>query len=232
MGLNSRIVALDVLRGVAIILMIGFHFCFDLNHFGLVALDIYYGDFWRYFRFLIVTLFIFVSGYTLTVVHQEGIKWRFALNRSARLAGLALIISAVTYVLFPHSWIYFGVIHFFALASIVVLPLVPFPKISLLLAMVLYALYWVDVLHLHVLFEWFHAHFGLPRHSEDLVSLIPWITPMLVGIFAGHYVVFPSISRGTITQSIAFLGRHALAVYMIHQPILFGSLWLVALLFS
>ena len=32
-------------------------------------------------------------------------------------------------------------------------------------------------------------------------------------------------AEGGVSRSLAFLGRHALAVYLLHQPVLYGLVW-------
>ncbi|MHB8745447.1 MAG: heparan-alpha-glucosaminide N-acetyltransferase domain-containing protein, partial [Gammaproteobacteria bacterium] len=37
---------MDVLRGVAIVLMIAYHFCFDLNYYRVLSIDFNNAPFW------------------------------------------------------------------------------------------------------------------------------------------------------------------------------------------
>jgi uncharacterized membrane protein len=68
-----------------------------------------------------------------------------------------------------------------------------------------------------------------PR-TEDYVPLFPWAGVMLVGVALGHALVrnqFRTVTGlGRAPRVVAWLGRHSLAVYMLHQPLLFGALWL------
>ena len=53
---------LDVLRGIAVIAMIVFHFTFDLSYFGLISPETIYKPGWVAFQHVIAGTFIFVSG--------------------------------------------------------------------------------------------------------------------------------------------------------------------------
>ena len=54
---SQRFARIDALRGAAIVWMAVFHFCFDLNHFGLLLpKQNFYGDpFWTVQRSVIVS---------------------------------------------------------------------------------------------------------------------------------------------------------------------------------
>jgi uncharacterized membrane protein len=75
-----------------------------------------------------------------------------------------------------------------------------------------------------------------PRPSNDYVPLLPWFGTVLIGI-AGARVALAQASkaewsrwqpRSTVSRMLALAGRRSLAVYLIHQPVLLGALWLVA----
>ncbi|MBU2240237.1 MAG: DUF1624 domain-containing protein, partial [Gammaproteobacteria bacterium] len=51
---SKRSAFLDVYRGTAVLLMMIFHFCWDLRNFGFMEFSIY-DPFWVYFRSLILT---------------------------------------------------------------------------------------------------------------------------------------------------------------------------------
>ena len=65
----KRVAGLDIFRGYAIVLMVIFHFCFDLNYFHIVPINIRSESFWIYFRFCIVFMFIFSAGMSLQLAH-------------------------------------------------------------------------------------------------------------------------------------------------------------------
>ena len=62
MTLPGRIEAVDALRGVAMLWMTAFHFCFDLNHFGHIHQNFYLDPFWTWQRSAIVSLFLLCAG--------------------------------------------------------------------------------------------------------------------------------------------------------------------------
>ena len=61
-GLASRIPALDALRGLAILAMVTYHFCFDLQYFGVTHWDFYHDSFWLNARTMILSSFLLIAG--------------------------------------------------------------------------------------------------------------------------------------------------------------------------
>ena len=57
-----RIGAIDGLRGLALCLMIVYHFSFDLNWFGFIRADFDHDPFWLGFRGVIVSAFMLLVG--------------------------------------------------------------------------------------------------------------------------------------------------------------------------
>ena len=67
--------------------------------------------------------------------------------------------------------------------------------------------------------------------TEDYVPLAPWAGVAALGIAVGHGLArsgFRAVAPFAAAPSwLRWLGRHSLFVYMVHQPILLGALWLV-----
>jgi uncharacterized membrane protein len=112
-GGPHRFDRLDALRGLAIVWMAAFHLCFDLNHLGFWTprQDFYADPFWTGQRTAIVSLFLFCAGLSQAVAMQAGQTWPRFWRRWMQVAGCALLVSAGSALMFPRSWISFGVLH-------------------------------------------------------------------------------------------------------------------------
>lgn len=223
---KSRFIFIDVLRGFTIILMIIFHFSFDLNLLGFIHIDIVRHPFWYFLPRLIVFLFFAAVGMSLTLVHQQQIKWKSFLKRFLKLIFFAGLISLVTYFTFPDNWIYFGTLHSIAIVSLMSLPFLKYPKTSLFIALSLFipSIIWDKNL------SWFE----LPHSSFDYISPFPWVGASLLGIFSisQNLHKFYCSQDSKIIKSLNFLGRHSLLIYLIHQPILLGLLYAIKLAYE
>lgn len=230
--LPSRVTGIDALRGVAICLMFVYHFCFDLRFFRVIAANFESDPFWLGFRALIVASFMLLVGMSLVLAVDAGQTpvrfWR----RIALIAACAAAASLGSYLIFPARYIYFGILHCIAVASILARPLACRPRTALAAgaAIVLTGMTFADGAFDQRWLSW--IGFGTRKPAtEDYVPLAPWAGFVLFGIAAGHALLR---TRFRVVAPLAdsprwlrFLGRHSLAVYMIHQPLLIGLLWLV-----
>lgn len=234
---------LDALRGLAMVWMTGFHFCFDLNHLGWWRQDFYTDPFWTAQRTVIVSLFLLCAGLAHALAHPvgNGSGARFG-RRWAQVAGCALLVTAGSWWMFPLSFIYFGVLH--ALAVMLLLA-----RLSAGWGQGLW-LAGALALVLPALAPWLHAHWsgaglldsralnwlGLVSRkpvTEDYVPLLPWLGVLWWGLAAGQWVVRqrPTWLAGALPvalRPLAVLGRWSLSYYMLHQPVLLGALMAAA----
>ena len=76
----------------------------------------------------------------------------------------------------------------------------------------------------------FTAFLGFPGpgfRSADYFSLLPWLFLFWTGWFL--YTLRPQEGRRERRLPLAAdLGRHSLLVYLLHQPAIYGALWLFA----
>jgi len=235
--LNTRLIGLDVFRGWAIVMMIVFHFAYDLSFFHLVHFSVVHDPFWVYYRYVIVSIFLVSVGVSLGIVHRNGIRWDKVARRAAILGGASIIVTMATRIQSPHAWVYFGILHLIFVASFVGLVFVRFPRVALLVAvMILYGSYTGWLLELqHRLYLWVYFPLHLPSHTEDLARFFPWMAAVLIGVGAygmGWYRPFFSASflsaHTRFNTFLAFLGRHALLIYLIHLPILYAIVMWIA----
>lgn len=226
--MNKRYFELDFLRGFGIILMITFHFGYDLSYFGYANYNTTVNIEWRVFRSTILSVFLLVVGMSAYLAYAETINWKKVFRRSMKLFLVSLLISLGSYSIFENSWIYFGVIHFIFVASLVSLFFVKFPNLSLLLGLGFLLSYNLGYFHFDVLLNFAIKNLGFPLHTEDIVSFTPWFGLVLIGIFLMHHNLFTfRVKETKLTQGISFLGKHALVIYIVHQPILFGIFYVL-----
>ena len=228
----ARVAALDTLRGVAILAMIGYHFSFDLRHFGLTRWDFYGDPFWLNARTLILSSFLLIAGVSLVLADRNHLPPARFWRHVGTIGACALLVSAASYAVFPASWIWFGVLHAIAVSLLLARPLVCRPVLALVIGAAVIA---AGNLYTNALFDtrawgWIGFMTAKPR-TEDYVPLFPWTGVLLLGIATGHALIrtdFRGIGwAATLPRWIAWLGRHSLAAYMLHQPLLLGFLYLV-----
>lgn len=231
---GARYDRLDALRGVAIVWMALFHFGFDLAHFKLIEANVYRDPFWTVQRTAIVSLFLFCAGFGQAVAVAQRQSWSRFWRRWAQVAACALLVSAGSALMFPNSWISFGVLHGIALMLIVARLsagwgrwLWPLGLAALLLPQFVQ----------HGFFETRWTNWvGLVTRkpvTEDWVPLLPWLGVVWWGLAAGRWVLAqrPAWVGGRLPGALAplaVLGRWSLGFYMLHQPVLIGGLmaWL------
>ncbi len=230
---KPRILGLDIIRGSAIVLMIGYHFFYDLDYFSYVEIDFQKLWFWPLFRYLIVNLFLISVGISLVIAHKNGIRFDKVIRRFLVLAGMSLLVSIGSYYLFPNSWIYFGILHFIALSSVLGLLFLKQAFLSLALAILVILTTIFDWFNFSALFTILQPLLKLPDKSEDLVLFFPWFSAVLLGIFIANFPLTWRILNAhfwsklkAVSNVLAISGRHSLLIYLLHQPILFSLFWL------
>jgi uncharacterized membrane protein len=233
--LAARYPAIDALRGVALLAMFAYHFSFDLVYFHVVQANPHESLVWIACRTLILSSFLLLVGMSLVLANRDGIRWPAFWRRFAQVAGCAMLVSIGSYVIFPKSWVYFGVLHHIALASLLELAFLRFDVLNLLLGLVLIGV------GAFVQLPAFDAPplnwIGLMTHkpiTKDYVPLLPWFGVVLVGMFLGKRFLsgaFMLVKNwqpvNGASRLLTIIGRHTLLLYMLHQPVFFGLLWLV-----
>jgi len=228
---RHRIVGVDALRGVALCMMFVYHFAFDLRFYGVIVADFEHDPFWLGFRALIVSSFMALVGVSLVLADRAGATTAHFWKRVGVIAACALAASAGSYFVFPRTFIYFGILHCIAVASVLAWPMVRQPRLALSIGImvVLGGLLWSNAAFDARAWSWMGFTTIRPA-TEDYVPLAPWAGVVFIGIAAGHALARgafrPLVPLAGMPTWLRWLGRHSLAVYMIHQPLLLGALWL------
>ncbi len=242
MAARCRFTGLDTLRGVALVNMIAYHACWDVVNFFEVDW-VWYGSFWAYlWQQSICWTFVLLSGFCWNLGRRKGRRGLAALGGGA-------LVSAVTMTLMPSGRIICGVLTMLGTATLLTIPLdrllrrVPArlgAACSLLLFLLtketaqgFLGLQGVRLVTLPR--NWYQndvtACLGFPGpafQSADYFPLLPWIFLFWTGYYL--YRLRRQEQREISLPVVTGLGRNSLLVYLLHQPVICGALWILTFL--
>ncbi len=225
--------ALDATRGVSLIAMIAYHIIFDLHYFGIIQFD----PFFRYMAYPIAGSFIFIAGISLHLKAQSIGMQTYSrasvspfISRGIKILGIAAGITILTWI-YPHEgFIIFGILHLIGVSTILAILFLPLGKWNILPAGIL-ILIWLSI------FPLYGPAYLIPLgiyppgfYTLDYEPLIPWFSLILLGIAAGSFRYSKKTQKerkNRIVNLLAVPGRNSLLIYLIHQPIIIGFLFLI-----
>jgi uncharacterized membrane protein len=234
----GRLWEVDVARTAAIAMMVAYHVAYDVNRVApSVAIDPFSGG-WQALQIACGSSFLFVVGVSLAISNARGRArglsgWRLYrrhLRRAAEVGAAALLVTLVTWIVLGDDYVRFGILHCIAVAMVVGPLLLRLGLVNLILAGVVLLTGMAlllgpssDVPGLLVL--------GVPPDGGagvDWYPLLPWLAPALVGLAVGR-ALYPGGVRGPWgarlptppwARGVGAPGRHALPIYLVHQPVL------------
>jgi uncharacterized membrane protein len=224
----------DLARTVAICSMIAFHFVRDLELFEVIATGTTVTGGWALFARLIAGSFLFLSGLNQVLAHRAGFRLQAWCRRFAVVSAAAGLVTLATYVAYPDRFIYFGILHAIAMASLIGLPFVFLPGWAAIVGAIAVVALDLGCLRPTFTSEWM-TWTGLSTHvrpSLDFIPIVPWLAPFLMGVALAKSVSLerfePPVPATLPLQIFAWPGRHSLAIYLLHQPVLLALVWAFA----
>ncbi len=232
---TERIWEIDFLRGLSIILMVCYHLLFDLGEFvGIKKCLGWSTDLssvaWTVAQYFFAGLFVILSGISSTLSRSNA-------RRGLKLLAVSLVVSAATYIFDPSSTVYFGILQ--CLAFSILIYGVGFEKAGPVACAVWGALVLGSTVALRMLmrgvevrFDWL-LPFGItsPSFSSfDYFPLFPWFGIFLAGSALGKSVYASKRSLVPVRLPETFInvaGRHSLLIYILHQPVILGILYVL-----
>jgi uncharacterized membrane protein len=238
-AIKERFLEIDIMRGLAVIMMVLYHVLFDVYFFNIYPVDVSTG-FWKLFAIITASLFLLLVGISFTVsaaraevtLNKPDFFMKY-LKRGIGILLIAALITIVTWWYLGEGYIIFGILHLIGI-SIIVAPFFFHRKVISLYGGVLFVV--VGVLLQSVRGPIFLLPLGVHPvsfYSVDYTPIFPWFGLVLIGIYLGE-LLYPGAMRGFSLPEfsnflklpkfpgtvLAFFGKHSLAIYILHQPVI------------
>ncbi len=230
----NRFVELDVWRGLCVVGMIIFHAFFLLNYYGTVEVELFQG-WWHVFGQAVRIGFLLLVGISMVISYNRAIDkglnvWQAKvrqMKRSVVVFGAAFAVSIGTYAFSPGEFVRFGILHLIA-TSILLLSLVVDKK------------WWCCVIGALVFVVGQFFVWPVFAGAFDNFPVFPWLSVVAFGICVGHFSYAwlksnswrENLAKLNFLKPVLFLGRHSLAVYLLHVPFLLFIFWLFDLVLT
>ncbi|MDD4353577.1 MAG: heparan-alpha-glucosaminide N-acetyltransferase [Candidatus Nanoarchaeia archaeon] len=224
----ARFWEIDFFRGIAVIMMIIFHSLFYINYFDFAKLELYSGFIGR-FQMIIPLIFLTVSGIS-SKLQARFVNKKAVFLRGLKVLGLGLIITLITWLIFPKDFVFFGILHCIG-TCILLSYFIKNEKIALILGLI--------VLFISSSVNSYNTNYkyvsivGL-RYAQlntfDYYPLIPWLGVFLIGYYLGSKFIInkkSKINNNKLINAVCFFGKNSLKIYFIHIIFLFSFFWIL-----
>ena len=216
--MKHRVALLDLWRFAALGLMLVYHLLWDLEHFGALPAGLSTRPWALALRDVCGGSFILISGAAARHSHDPA-------RRGLTVLAAGLLVSVVTTLLkLP---VYFGILHLLGFCMLLyALPTVrrairPGPGVGAA-GLALFILTALLTHSVRVDITWIYP-LGLRSpdfYSADYWPLLPWAFLFALGTWLGP--MLERLRQPRLPGWVTFLSRHSLAVYLLHQPLLYG----------
>lgn len=241
---KDRIFFIDEVRGFAIACMVVYHLFYDLVVIFGVDFPFFYSQTLFYLVDVFVGIFVFISG-TSSEFSRNNLK------RGIICFSLGLVMTIATLIFMYEKRIIFGILHMLGVCMIIyalVSPLLKKIKPALLIAIsaFLFIITYnitqgyisffglgeimlpIGIYNLGFLFPF--GFISSDFYSGDYYSLFPWLFCFIGGTAFGRIIKQKNLSPFFYkkhSKPLAFMGRNTLLIYILHQPIIYGVLYLI-----
>lgn len=239
---KPRYYLLDTIRGICIILVVLYHLLYDLSEVFGGHYSFFKSNGMNIFRDGFVGVLIFLAGISCNLTRSN-------LKRGVKTFLCGMLISLVMLIAMPQSKVVFGILHFLGVGMMLygILERV-FAKLPVSVGFLGFFLLFMLTLGVHDgYFGWpgifvlefskvpkniilFILGFKTGHGSGDYWPIIPWLFLFLSGTYLGRYFKegnVPVWFTKNPVPPLSFIGRKTLIIYLLHQPIIYGILWLI-----
>jgi uncharacterized membrane protein len=216
MSSNSRIIALDNLRGIAFIFMLIQHIFYFYDVSNLYSTSYAKNIFIDYSGIIARSMFILLAGISLSLIKDKKNNLEKRFKRSSLILFYAFSITIVTYLMYPDFFIKFGILHFIGIATLFCSFLTPYPILMMIIILIALIIKIPSINPLIDTITGAKANFIM----MDWFPLFPWIALILLGILIGqNEKLLSNLTKIEFLNQesiLTFLGENSLELYTVH----------------
>lgn len=225
---------IDFARGIAIIMMVLFHFAWDINYFGFISTNLYSG-FPGIFQKATAGLFLLLVGVSLAVRHSSKKETGAldGLREGAMIFGAGMILTLATFIFYREQFIYFGILHLIGVSRVLAVPLLGKRYLNFAMGAFLIALpAFVKLQYIQITaLVWLGL--AVPSPTLDFFPVLPWFGAVLIGLAIGNLLYENGKAKIPVSRPgrrifgfVEMLGRNSLPIYFSHQLVLFPLVYI------
>lgn len=240
---GKRFIELDLLRGLALLLMIFGHILWDLDYFNIIPMN---GTLYSILQKIVPPLFFILVGMSIIAgrkkkqltTNEEKKYNEMLIVRGLKIFNLGMFLTIASLLVMPERLVFFGVLHCIGLSVVLCAIFLKYRTYNLLFAGVLFFIGFVfsnmninnpSLLHLIIGI----CPADIWQHTVDYFPLIPWFGFALLGIAIGDCLYcgetrrfrLPDFSKYKPAKMFSWMGQHSLVIYLLHQPLIAGVLY-------
>lgn len=239
---KERFIEIDLLRGLAILLMVFGHILWDLDYFKLVPINNFV---YSTLQKIVPTLFFILVGVSIAVsqkkmiLEKSDVRNKKFFVRGMKIFNLGVLLTIFSLIFLPARPVIFGVLHCIGLSVVLSMFFLKYKIVNLLLGslLVILGLFISGIPFSNP--SIFHLVVGLHQsnvwmYTVDYFPLLPWFGVTLLGLGFGNILYdgnkrrfkFPDLSGYRPAKIFSWCGRHSLEIYLIHQPVIAGIMYI------
>lgn len=244
--ISNRFIEIDLLRGIAISLMVFGHILWDLDYFNILNMDkAIYSTLQKivpqlFFLLVGVGLIVSLKRKTFFTKEQENKYLNHIIQRGFKIFCLGLMLTLFSMFLIPQTPVIFGVLHCIGLSIIISAIFLKYRKYNFILSIILiYAGFLINNIavtnptFIHFLIG--YKIEGIWGFTVDYFPLLPWLGLCILGISIGDILYcgdkrmfkIPDITKYRPAKVLSWMGQHSLSIYLLHQPVIAGFVFLI-----
>lgn len=223
---------IDIIKGIAVICMIIFHFFYFPNQYGFKEIE-YNTTTLNFISKFAQVIFITCVGINLVFAKKKNNDPRVHIQRVMKIAFYAVLMSLFTYHVFKDKYVKFGILHFVAFSSLILFMFVDDINKMKLITLGVFIIYLLNHFKPELFkiipqpFAFIGGFYNDRYNAVDHFPIMPWILLICLGTFIGNHLInnninTPSfITNNALSNTLKNIGKRSLEIYAVHWAILY-----------